>query len=680
MQAKIFCKSIGLLAIIITIESTAQPKINSFSPENGPAGTSVIISGTGFNTTPGNNIVFFGAVKASVSAANTTSLTVTVPPGATYHSISVLDIVTHLTGYSSKPFITTFNYSGTGLPSNFYFQRVDFTTGSLPRNVVIADIDGDGKSELIIANGSAGTISVLRNTSSSGNIGTSSFAAKLDFAVGTFTEIVKAGDLNGDGKPDLAMIYNGRIAVKVNTATTGVIDAGSFAALVDLTPLFGGTAAIEIADMDGDGRPELIGANAVNTISVLRNTSSAGAMSFASKVDYAHSGTPSWIAIGDVDGDGKRDIIVTNAALGVNSVSVYRNTSTPGVIDATSFAARVNFTVGAMPRSVALGDIDKDGKADMVVANSDALSTTMSVLRNTATPGAIDASSFAAKVDFTTGLGPRSVALDDVNGDGKLDVVVSNFNANSISVFNNTATSGSINSSSLDPKIDFTTGNAPVSTVIGDLNGDGVAETIITTGSNDNKASVFQMDLSMLPVSISEMKARYKDRGILIEWTTQQESGIDRYEIEKSADGQQFKKVGIVPSKSAGNIPINYQWFDPDPFTGANFYRLIIIEPNQISYSTVIKVNAESAKEYIFNLFPNPINSNTILMQIDIPKGRYRIVLNNKLGQPVLHYIFDHTGGAAYKKLEISAVLQPGFYHLNLRGDKVNISKQLIKQ
>ena len=67
-----------------------QPTLTSFTPTSGPIGTSVTITGTNFDASPANNIVFFGATQATVSAATTIELTVTVPTGATYQPITVL--------------------------------------------------------------------------------------------------------------------------------------------------------------------------------------------------------------------------------------------------------------------------------------------------------------------------------------------------------------------------------------------------------------------------------------------------------------------------------------------------------------------------------------------------------------------------------------------------------------
>ena len=541
------CKTIFAFLLLITVKVTAQPTITSFTPSSGPVGTSVTITGTNFNAVLANNIVYFGAVKATVTAGTTISLTVTVPAGATYQPISVLDNATGLTGYSSKPFITTFtNPFGTGIPANFYKPKVDFTTGTNPRNVATADLDGDGKPDLVVANGGSDNISVLRNTSTSGSIGPSSFAAKVDFATGTtFIEYVTIGDVDGDGKPDIVIVSNGNISVLRNTSISGTV---SFAAKVDFASGFTGPVFGAIGDVDGDGKPDIVNANSgASSVSVRRNTSTSGSISFAAKVDFSSGLTSVSVAIGDLDGDGKPDLAVTNAEPSTNTVSILRNTSTPGSV---SFSAKVAFATGAIPRNVAIGDLDGDGKADLVVANNatSPASTTISVLRNTSTSGTINASSFAAKVDFTAGTAPRYVAIGDVDGDGKPDLVVANLNSANISVLRNTSTPGSIDASTFAAKVDFATGASPVSVAIVDVDGDGIPE-IATANGSASSVSVFQIDLSALPVTLTNVKAYQKNAGVQVEWTAQQESNIDRYEVERSQNGQQFIMLGSVQAK-----------------------------------------------------------------------------------------------------------------------------------
>ena len=223
--------------------SSTTPTITSFSPTSGPIGTTVTIAGTNFNTTAANNIVYFGAVKAMVNSATSTSLNVTVPIGATYQPIT--ETVNGLTAYSSKPFIVTFAGGGS-ITSSSFATKVDFTTGSGPYHIAIADFDGDGKPDLVTTNFNNKTISVFRNTSSSGSITNSSFANKVDFATDSLPNGITAGDIDGDGKPDLI-----------------VVNSGS------------------------------------NKISVFRNTSTVGSISFTAKADFATGSWPCLVAIGD---------------------------------------------------------------------------------------------------------------------------------------------------------------------------------------------------------------------------------------------------------------------------------------------------------------------------------------------------------------------------------------------
>ena len=478
-----------LIALIFsTILSAQVPTITSFAPTSGPIGTSVTITGTNFDATPANNIVFFGATMATVSTATATELTVTVPVGATYQPITVL--VNGLVAYSATPFTVTFG--GAGIDATSFATKVDYTAGAFPRSVAIGDLDGDGKADLAVSNQFSNTVSVFRNTSTSGTIDATSFATKVDYTTGSNPIFVSIGDLDGDGKADLAVTnqFSNTVSVFRNTSTSGTLDATSFAAKVDYTT--GSTPfSVSIGDLDGDGKADLAVSNQFsNTVSVFRNTSTSGtidATSFATKVDYTTGAVPVSVSIGDLDGDGKADLAVTNQ--NSSTVSVFRNTSTSGTIDATSFAAKVDYTTGTTPFSVSIGDLDGDGKADLAVSNQS--SNTVSVFRNTSTSGTIDATSFATKVDYTTGAVPVSVSIGDLDGDGKADMAVANLNGSSVSLLRNTSTNGTIDITSFATKVDYTTGSGPRLVSIGDLDGDGKAELAVANQSS-NTVSVLR--------------------------------------------------------------------------------------------------------------------------------------------------------------------------------------------
>jgi hypothetical protein len=455
------------------------PTITSFSPTSGPIGTTVTITGSNFSTTAANNVVYFGAVKAVVVMASTTSLSVTVPIGATYQPITVT--ANGLTAYSAKPFIVTFAGGGF-ITSTSFASKVDFG-GTSPSGIAIGDIDGDGKPDLVVSSGGSGTVAVFRNTGSSGSITSGSFAAKVDFTTGLNPFSVVIGDIDGDGKQDLVVTNSNSNSVSVfrNSSTSGSVISSSFAAKVDFTT---GTLphGVAIGDIDGDGKPDLVVVNSgSNTVSVFRNMSSYGSItsgSFATKVDFTTGAGAYCVAIGDIDGDGKPDLVVTNN-VSSGTVSVFRNTSSSGSI---SFAARVDFATGAGPYNVAIGDIDGDGKPDLAVANYGG--GTVSVLRNTSSTGSITSSSFAANVDFATGTFPIGVAIGDIDGDGKPDMAITNNTGNTVSVLRNTSSFGSITPGSFAEKVDFTTGLNPSGVVIGDVDGDGKPDLVVSSGGS----------------------------------------------------------------------------------------------------------------------------------------------------------------------------------------------------
>ncbi|MBL7961595.1 VCBS repeat-containing protein, partial [bacterium] len=492
MRSVILKTALSILLLSTTIVSQV-PTITSFTPTSGLIGTSVTITGTNFNTIAANNVVYFGAVKANVTNANSTQLTVTAPTGATYAPITVTDTTTGLTAYSNASFAVTFASSRI-IDATSFAGKVDFQAGTNPSGVTISDVDGDGKPDIIITNVNSNNISIFRNTSASGTFTTGSLAAKVDFATEAAPYFLAIDDVDGDGKQDIVAtnFLSDSLSVIRNTSITGNITTGSFAEKVNFQ-----TGAnyngVSIKDLDGDGKPDIVVAksNVQGKISVFRNTSTTGSIttgSFASKVDFTTGGqNPSQVSIGDIDGDSKPDIVVN----GNTKCSVFRNISTIGSITSESFAPNVDFTTGNGP--VDIFDMDGDGKLDIVAVDQN--TNTLSLFRNTSTAGSI---TYAPKVDFLTSPNPVLIEIGDIDGDGKPDIVVTNQNVNKVSIYRNQSTSGNIDGTALASKIEFSTGTLPAQVAIGDMDGDGKSD-LVVTNSADSSVSVFRNTIPTPP-------------------------------------------------------------------------------------------------------------------------------------------------------------------------------------
>ena len=259
-----------------TLTVYTVPVITSFSPPSGSAGTVVNISGLNFDPTAGNNTVYFGAVQATVMAASETNLVVTVPVGATYAPIT--ETVNGLTAYANQSFMPTFSGDGSGISASSFAPRQDLAAANGPYRVIIADLDGDGKPDLVVVNGAGNSISLYRNISTNGTLTVGSFSPRVDLATPSGPFLLTVADVDGDGKLDIIVSdYNGSlVSVYRNTSTPGDLSSNSFALRVDF-----GTGArpqgVEVRDLDGDGRPDLLVANSGDgTVSILRNTGGNG--------------------------------------------------------------------------------------------------------------------------------------------------------------------------------------------------------------------------------------------------------------------------------------------------------------------------------------------------------------------------------------------------------------------
>jgi hypothetical protein len=460
-------------ALLTVLPLPPAPVVTSFSPQSGAVGAAVNISGFNFNPAPGGNIVYFGAVQAGVLSASPTNLQVTVPVGATFAPITVT--MNTLTACADQPFLPTFPGAGqinvSSLASGF-----NLATGSGPIQTVIADLDGDGKPDLIIASAKAGTISIYRNISTNGSLTAGSFAARFDVPLlpssGTTPYGIVAADLDGDGKPDIIAINADQNVVSIlrNISSPGILNSNSFAARIDLP---GGNVmrGLVVQDLNGDDLPDIVTANyGDNTISIFQNLSTAGNIAFGPRINFATDSGPGGLAVGDLDGDGNPDLVVANWSS--STLSMFRNLGTGGTITTNSFAPKVNIPTLATPFPIAIGDLDGDGKLDLVVGGNKN-SSAVSVYRNTSSVGTITSNSFAAPVTFAVSGWVNSIALADLDGDGRLDISLVSQSSNVFSIFKNVSQPGSFTTASLAARVNYSAGNNPNGIAIGDLDGDG---------------------------------------------------------------------------------------------------------------------------------------------------------------------------------------------------------------
>ncbi len=349
-----------------------------------------------------------------------------------------------------------------------------FATGSNPQSVSVGDFNGDGRTDLVVANYTSNTVSVLLNTTALGAT-TASFAPQQTFATGSHPESVSAGDFNGDGRPDLAVANWGAstVSVLLNTTASGATTASFAPQQTFATGSY--PECVAVGDFNADGRVDLAVANfGFSTVSVLLNTTVAGAgtPNFTAQKTFATGSAPYSVSVGDFNGDGRPDLVVANYTS--NTVSVLLSTTASGATT-PSFAAQQTFATGFNPYSVSVSDFNADGKPDLAVA--DGVPYAVSVLLNTTAAGATTPS-FTAQQAFAAGSYPWFVSAGDFNADSRADLVVANNGASNVSVLLNTTAMGADTPSFAGQRI-FATGHSPVSAAVGDFNADGRTDLVV---------------------------------------------------------------------------------------------------------------------------------------------------------------------------------------------------------
>lgn len=465
------------------------PTLTSLSTTSGQPGDSIVITGTNFSATPGDNIVWFGGVRGMVTAAATTELTVTVPVGAATGLVAIT--TGGRTAFSGQPFVPSFHGDGEPLSAASFVSAGRLTAGNQPAGNTLTDIDGDGKLDVLTANSLDHTISVLRNVTS-GAGSAFAFESKDDFSAPGTPEGVSTADVNSDGKLDVVTCgeLSGQIHVLRNDATPGVINSSS---LVNLITTEGGVYPQRAVahDFDGDGRPDLLSPRAQSSQVIVQRQSAAGV--FAERQFFETNASDARRAVvSDFDADGKPDFAVTCAG---GSIAVFRNVSSPGTIN---FTRIVNLGTLSPSFGLAAADMDGDGRTDLVSVNYN--HATVQVYLNTSTASSLDFN--PTSTNLPVHAGSYHLAVGDLNGDERPDIVAASYGDNSLSLLENRHINGQAfgSGSFAATPIRLQMTSRPVHVSIGDLDGDQRPDLAVSMQDEDEVALLRNTTSFAVPV------------------------------------------------------------------------------------------------------------------------------------------------------------------------------------
>lgn len=316
--------------------------------------------------------------------------------------------VTVLAGHGDGTFGYDFEYSQSGRPSG----------------VAVGDLNSDGHADFVSANGDGHTVSVRLGTGDGG------FSAAREFHVGPNPSAVALGDFNRDGVPDVVVTHRDTVhnhQFDSVSVAFGIGD-GSFGASLELY-VQGVPVAVRAVDVNGDGADDVVAANVRTSpfyqpISVL--LSNGDGTFQVERTSRAGSGDAKDLTVGDLNGDGYTDAVTVTGTDTTGTATVMLGSG-----DGT-FGVPVALAVGRGAQAVALGDLNGDGKLDLVTGNSPSYlnpGASFSVLLGRG-DGAFD-----ARVDYAVDGAPQRIGLADMNGDGRLDVVSSNGTDGTFSVW-----------------------------------------------------------------------------------------------------------------------------------------------------------------------------------------------------------------------------------------------------
>jgi photosystem II stability/assembly factor-like uncharacterized protein len=495
----------------IAAPKPTPPTINLISPLTAGAGAQVTIRGVNF--TGVTSVKFGGTAASSYTIVSNTEITAIVGAGAT-GSVEIINSygTAAIAGFTfttrlgissfsprSAPAGASIVITGTNfdpVPANNYVyigrMRAEVLSASVSTLVVKVPTGAAAGSISVTVNGAVANSYLPFNYSFDGpsKITASDWAFKKEFKSDFSMNGLKAADLDNDGKTDIVSVNSdgiNQMGVMRNTSFQDSIYFKQTPATADGSSYFlGGTN--DVGDLDGDGKLDVIIMRGIN---IYRNTSSSGSITFAPVTKASINASDAKLIISDFDGDGKQDFIGTNSLL---EVRILQNTGSVGSIsfvELSEYTLRPYGGYGVKGQPL-VTDIDGDNKPDIVQIAVDGFY----VYLNTSLPGTI---SFARPVYFSARLQTPTVlnyVAGDLDGDNKPDLIIQS-GATTMLLARNTSTVGNANFTTVANPA-FTTAVEMRGLSIADMNGDGKPELVSAINNSyaptgkDIQFSIFQ--------------------------------------------------------------------------------------------------------------------------------------------------------------------------------------------
>jgi len=303
------------------------------------------------------------------------------------------------------------------IPPNFkgdFQSELRFDGGQGAVAVAIGDVNGDGRADLVVADYTGNSVSVLL-----GN-GDGTFSGPTSYAAGNYPYAVALADVNGDGHPDIVCAN-----LNLNHLTLGGVVSvllgkgdGTFAPAVNYVA-GNNLSSVVLADFNADGHIDIATADvASGNVAILLNN---GDGTFQSAVQYAAGPNPFSLGTVDFNGDGHADLAVTNLCdVSQDNFNCGSFQTTVTVLlghgDGT-FGPPAAYKAGSAPFNLIVQDFNSDGKSDIAVSNFRAAPSNIAILLGNGD------GTFQPPVNYPAGSYSTGIATSDFNNDGTLDLI-----------------------------------------------------------------------------------------------------------------------------------------------------------------------------------------------------------------------------------------------------------------